>query len=60
MAMGGMYAQTHWNFYKIIETSGVILRQSKDRVNLIRLELRQTANEKEDLPDVIKAYLPKQ
>ena len=58
--IGCMYAQKVCEFQEINETYGLLMTQLKDRVELIKLEVKQATDEQGKLADVIKSFLPKQ
>ena len=53
--IGGMYVQKVCEFQEINETYGLLMTQLKNRVELIKLEVKQ-----DKLADVMKSFLPKQ
>ena len=55
-----MYAQKVCEFQEINETYGLLMTQLKDRVELIKLEVKQATDEQDKLADVMKSFLPKQ
>ena len=55
-----MYVQKVCEFQEINETYGLLMTQLKDRVKLIKLEMKQAIDEKEKLAEVMKSFLPKQ
>ena len=58
--IGGMYVQKVCEFQEINETYGLLMTQLKDRVELIKLEVKQATDEQGKLADVMKSFLPKQ
>ena len=58
--IGGMYVQKVCEFQEINETYGLLMTQLKDRVELIKLEVKQATDEQDKLADVMKCFLPKQ
>ena len=58
--IGGMYVQKVCDFQEINETYGLLMTQLKDRVELIKLEVKQATDEQEKLAEVMKSFLPKQ
>ena len=58
--IGGMYVQKVCEFQEINETYGLLMTQLKDRVDLIKLEVKQAIDVQEKLADVMKSFLPKQ
>ena len=57
--IGDMYVQV-CKFQEINETYGLLMTQLKDRVNLVKLEVKQATDEQEKLAEVMKSFLPKQ
>ena len=57
--IGDMYVHV-CKFHEINETYGLLMTQLKDRVNLIKLEVKQATDEQEKLAEVMKYFLPKQ
>ena len=60
IVIGGIYAQKHCGFHELNDTYGLFLTQLKDRVNLIRLEVKRATDEQNKLADVMKSLHPKQ
>ena len=58
--IGGMYAQKVCGFQDINETYGLLMTQLKDRVKLVKLEVKQATDEQYNLAHVKKSLLPKQ
>ena len=58
--IGGMYVQKVCEFQKINQTYGLLMTQLKDRVKLIKPEVKQATDEQEKLAEVLKSFLPKQ
>ena len=55
---GGMYVQKVCEFQEINETYGLLMTQWKDRVELIKLEVKQATDEKDKLAEVMKSFSP--
>ena len=55
-----MYFQKVCEFQEINETYGPLMTQLKDRVKLIKLEVKQATDEQDKLADVMKSFLLKQ
>ena len=58
--IGGMYVQKVCELQEINETYGLLMTQLKDRVELIKLQVKQATDEQEKPADVMKSFLPKQ
>ena len=58
--IGGMYVQKVCEFQEINETYGLLMTQLKDRVELIKLEVKRATDEQGKLADVMKSFLPRQ
>ena len=56
----GMYVQKVSEFQEISETYGLLRTQLKDRVDLIKLDLKQATDEQDKLADVMKFFPSKQ
>ena len=50
-----MYVQKDCEFQEINETYGLIMTQLKDRVELIKLEVKQATDEQDKLTEVTKS-----
>ena len=55
-----MYVPKVCELQEINETYGLLKTQLKDRVELIKLEVKQATDEQDKLADVMKSILPKQ
>ena len=58
--IGGMYVQKVCEFQQINKTYGLIMTQLKDRVELIKREVKQATDEQHKLAEVMKSFLLKQ
>ena len=56
----GMYVQKVCEFQEINETYGLLKTQLKDRMEMIKLEVKQATDEQDKLAEVMKSFLPKQ
>ena len=56
----GMYVQKVCEFQEINEAYGLLKTQLKDRVELIKLEVKQATDEQDNVAKVMKSFLPKQ
>ena len=55
-----MYVQKVCEFQEINETYGLLMTQLRDRVELIKLEVKRETDEQGKPADVMKSFLPKQ
>ena len=58
--ISGMYVQIVCEFQEINETYGLPMTQLKDRVKLMKLEVKKATDEQEKLAEVMKSFLPDQ
>ena len=58
--IGSMYVQKVCEFQEINEAYGLLMTQLKDRVELIKLEVKHAMDEPDKLAEVMKSFLPKQ
>ena len=55
-----MYVQKVCELQEINKTYGLLMTHLEDRVELIKLEMKQATDEQDKLADVMKSFLPKQ